>query len=62
MAGNQAIFFIGTSGFTGVAGRLSYRVALTSIIIAADVNGDSRADFAIFIDDQVTLTDNSFYL
>lgn len=62
MAGNQAFVFIGTSGFTGVSGQLSYRVAATGIVIAADVDGDSRADFTIFIDDQVPLTDDSFYL
>lgn len=42
-AGNNAFDFIGTRGFTHVAGQLHYAGGL----VTADVNGDGRADLSI---------------
>ncbi|HEX2727157.1 MAG TPA: calcium-binding protein, partial [Beijerinckiaceae bacterium] len=46
---NDAFTFIGTAGFSGVAGQLRYEVTALGFarLIQADVNGDGTADFAI---------------
>jgi hypothetical protein len=49
VAGNQAFSFIGSAAFSGVAGQLRYTNYSGTIIIDADVNGDSTADIQILV-------------
>ena len=62
MAGNQAFSFIGTAAFHGVAGELRYTKDVSDTYIYGDVNGDKTADFAIRLDDAVTLLPGYFLL
>ena len=62
LAGNQAFSFIGAAAFTGKAGELATRSVAAGTQVLADVNGDRKADFAILLDDPVTLNANSFLL
>jgi Ca2+-binding RTX toxin-like protein len=47
--GNQAFSFIGSAAFSGVAGQLRYSNYNGTVIIDADVNGDSTADMQILV-------------
>jgi Ca2+-binding RTX toxin-like protein len=49
VAGNQAFAFIGSAAFSGVAGQLRYSNYSGTVIIDADVNGDSTADMQILV-------------
>jgi Ca2+-binding RTX toxin-like protein len=49
VAGNQAFSFIGGAAFSGVAGQLRYTNYSGTVIINADVNGDSAADMQILV-------------
>jgi Ca2+-binding RTX toxin-like protein len=49
VAGNQAFSFIGAAAFSGVAGQLRYTNYSGTVIIDADVNGDSTADMQILV-------------
>ncbi|WP_426124202.1 hypothetical protein [Pararhizobium sp. PWRC1-1] len=60
--GNQAFTFIGTSGFTGKAGELNYSKQASDTYVYGDTNGDKKADFAIHLDDAVTLSKDYFLL
>lgn len=60
--GNQAFTFIGNAAFTGQAGELSARAVTGGTLVSGDVNGDRIADFAILLDDRLTLTADSFIL
>lgn len=60
--GNQTFSFIGTSAFTGAAGELRYEKKASDTYIYADVNGDKKADFAIHLDDAMTLKSSDFVL
>ncbi len=62
VSGNQAFSFIGTSGFTGKAGELNYSKQASDTYIYGDTNGDKKADFAIHLDDAVTLSKDYFLL
>lgn len=48
-SGNQNFIFIGTAGFTGVAGQLRYFGGSDALFVNGDLNGDRVADFAITI-------------
>ncbi|MBP1859665.1 M10 family metallopeptidase C-terminal domain-containing protein [Rhizobium herbae] len=61
-AGNQAFSFLGTAAFTGKAGELRYDKKTSDTYIYADINGDKKADFAIHLDDAVTLSKGYFVL
>ncbi|SFA60851.1 type I secretion C-terminal target domain (VC_A0849 subclass) [Paracoccus halophilus] len=61
-AGNQAFSYIGDRGFSGRAGELNARVENGGTLVAADLDGDRRADFAIFLDDRLSLGADSFIL
>lgn len=61
-SGNQAFSFIGTSEFGGKAGELRYVKNASDTYIYTDVNGDAKADFAIHLDDAVTLSKGYFVL
>ncbi|WP_275790930.1 M10 family metallopeptidase [Pararhizobium gei] len=60
--GNQGFNFIAKAAFTGKAGELRYSTGASDSYIYADVNGDKRADFAIHLDDAVTLQKGYFFL
>ncbi|MBP1860535.1 cadherin domain-containing protein [Rhizobium herbae] len=61
-SGDQAFSFLGTASFTGKAGELRYEKQASDTYVYADVNGDKKADFAIHLDDAVTLTKGYFVL
>ncbi|GEC33321.1 protease [Sinorhizobium fredii USDA 205] len=60
--GNQAFTFVGTAAFSGKKGELRYDLASSGTYIYGDVNGDKTADFAIRLDDAVTLQKGYFLL
>ncbi|AUX79813.1 M10 family metallopeptidase C-terminal domain-containing protein [Sinorhizobium fredii] len=60
--GNQAFSFVGTAAFSGKKGELRYDRAASDTYIYGDVNGDKKADFAIHLDDAVTLQKGYFVL
>ena len=61
-SGNQAFVFIGTAAFDGTAGQVRYVKQASDTYIYGDVNGDKVADFAIHLDDAVTLQKSYFLL
>jgi len=61
-AGNQAFSFIGTATFHGKAGELRFEKKASDTYIYGDVNGDKVADFALHLDDAVTLSKGYFVL
>ncbi|TWF58826.1 cadherin domain-containing protein [Neorhizobium alkalisoli] len=61
-AGNQAFTFIETQSFHKKAGELRYEKKASDTYIYGDVNGDGKADFAIHLDDAVTMTKGYFLL
>lgn len=63
-SGDQDFSFIGAAAFHRVAGelRLTFDSASQRTIIAGDVDGDGRADFAIHLAGHVPLTASDFYL
>lgn len=60
--GNQAFDFIGQSGFSGDAGQVRFRHANGNTIVAGDVDGDGRSDFAVLLQGQIDLTGSDFFL
>lgn len=62
LAGKQHFSFIGSAAFTGDAGQLHAQRQGTTTVISGDVNGDRIADFAITLDDPLSLTTNAFLL
>lgn len=62
VAGNQAFKYLGDSAFTGQAGELSARNVSGGTLISGDVNGDRIADFALLLDDRLSLGADSFIL
>lgn len=60
--GNQAFNFIGTSAFTGTAAELRYVKGSSDTYVYGDVNGDKKIDFAIHLDDAMTLSKGYFIL
>ncbi|WP_018237118.1 M10 family metallopeptidase C-terminal domain-containing protein [Ensifer sp. BR816] len=62
VTGDQAFTFVGTAAFSGKKGELRYDRASSDTYIYGDVNGDKKADFAIHLDDAVTLQKGYFVL
>lgn len=62
LAGNQALKFVDTDGFSGSAGELRYQHGNGTTLISADLDGDRRADFSIELSRQITLHENDFFL
>lgn len=61
LAGDQAFTFIGTDAFTGVAGQLRYEVSPDGYaLVTGDVDGDGLADFALQVNNVVSLTGSDF--
>jgi len=61
-SGNQAFSFRGTAAFTGAAGELRYVKGSSDTYIYGDVNGDKTADFAIHLDDAISMQKGYFVL
>ncbi|MCA1491336.1 M10 family metallopeptidase C-terminal domain-containing protein [Ensifer sp. NBAIM29] len=61
-SGDQAFTFVGTAAFKGKKGELRYVKTSSDTYIYGDVNGDKKADFAIHLDDAVTLQKGYFVL
>jgi Ca2+-binding RTX toxin-like protein len=62
VGGNQAFSFIGSAAFSGVAGQLRYSNYSGTVIIDADVNGDSTADMQILVAGTNFMTGTDFIL
>lgn len=68
IAGNQAFKFIGSDQFHNIAGELRVLqvdrsgTTLDYTVVSADVNGDGRADFQVFLTGLNTLTAGDFLL
>lgn len=60
LSGNQEFSRIGTKSFSGKAGELRYEKTNADTFVYADVNGDKKADFAVQIDDRITLYKDDF--
>ncbi|WEX75098.1 M10 family metallopeptidase C-terminal domain-containing protein [Sinorhizobium numidicum] len=59
---NQAFLFVETAAFSGSKGELRYDQDTSGTYIYGDVNGDKNADFAIYLDDAITLEKDHFVL
>ena len=60
--GDQAFTYLGTSAFTGKAGEVRYVKGASDTYVYGDVNGDAKADFAVHLDDAVSLSKGYFVL
>lgn len=60
--GDQDFRFIGADSFSGKAGELRAFVKPSGTYVAADTNGDGRADFSILLDGAHTLSAGDFIL
>lgn len=60
--GDQSFTFIGTDAFSHHHGELRYKNAEGSTFVYGDINGDGRADFAIQLDQSLTLVGDYFIL
>ena len=59
---NDAFRFIGKQSFSGASGELRLVTMNGGTMIQADVDGDSIADFQLFLDDKISLSANDFIL
>ena len=60
--GDQAFTFIGSAGFSGASAELRVVAVGADCIVRGDVNGDSFADFAIYVTGQTSLSATDFIL
>jgi Ca2+-binding RTX toxin-like protein len=60
VAGDDAFSFVGTAGFSHVAGELRYEVISGNTLVTGDVNGDAIADFEIEVTGVHTFTSADF--
>lgn len=61
-SGNQAFTYLGTAAFTGNAGELRYIKQASDNYVYCDTNGDKKIDFAIHLDDAISLSKGYFIL
>ncbi len=61
-SGDQAFTYLGTAAFTGTAGELRYIKQASDTYIYGDTNGDKKVDFAIHLDDTISLSKGYFVL
>ena len=60
--GDNAFVFIGSAGFSGMAGELRYQSYATTTRVFGDTDGDGAADFLIKLDGSMALTQGDFIL
>ena len=60
--GNQAFTFIGTMAFSHTAGELRTANSGPNSLVAADVDGDGKADFTLTVEGVHDLTGGDFIL
>ncbi len=60
--GDSAFTFIGSAGFSGVAGQLHYRSAANGVTVEGDMNGDGVADFSVSVLGVSSLAASNFVL
>lgn len=60
--GDQDFTFIGTNAFSGDAGEIRIKAAGNGFLVIGNVDDDKGADFAIFVDDVVSLKAIDFIL
>lgn len=61
-ASDDKFAFVGSQGFTGVAGQLRYDVKNGGATVYGDTNGDGRADFTIVLLNVSSLSASDFVL
>ena len=61
-SGNQAFTYLGTAAFTGKAGELRTVKQASDTYVYGDTNGDKTADFAVHLDDAISLSKGYFVL
>ncbi len=61
-SGNQAFTYLGTAAFTGKAGELRTIKDASDTYVYGDTNGDRKVDFAIHLDDAISLSKGYFVL
>ncbi|MCV9967283.1 M10 family metallopeptidase C-terminal domain-containing protein [Pararhizobium sp. BT-229] len=61
-SGNQAFTYLGTAAFTGTAGELRCIKQASDTYVYGDSNGDKKVDFAIHLDNAVSLSNGDFVL
>lgn len=61
-SGNQAFDFVGARAFSGEEGELRAVASSSGVLVQADVNGDKRADFSLFLDDLGNIRSGDFIL
>jgi Ca2+-binding RTX toxin-like protein len=54
--------FIGSVGFSGIAGELRFEVIGANVFVEADLNGDAKADFGINVNNIASLAVTDFIL
>ncbi|WP_245425920.1 M10 family metallopeptidase C-terminal domain-containing protein [Rhizobium sp. J15] len=61
-SGDQAFLYLGTAAFTGAAGELRYLKEASGTYVYGDTNGDRQADFAIHLENGISLSKGDFLL
>lgn len=61
-SGNQAFTYLGAAAFTGKAGEPRAVEQASDTYVHGDTNGDKKADFAIHLDDAISLSKGYFIL
>ncbi|MFC7499035.1 beta strand repeat-containing protein [Enterovirga sp. GCM10030262] len=60
--GDQAFTFIGATGFSGAAGELRTEVFGSDLYVEGDIDGDSIADFSIYVENVTAMAAPDFFL
>jgi Ca2+-binding RTX toxin-like protein len=60
--GDQAFSFIGSKGFSGMAGQLRTFQSGGDTFVSGDLNGDGQGDFLIYLEGKHTLSASDFLL
>ena len=62
LGSGHSLSFIGTSGFTHVAGQVDYHMASGGLQIEGDLNGDGVADFSLLLSHTASITSHDLVL
>jgi len=61
-SGDDVLTFIGSAAFSGTAGELRFEVIGANVFVSADLNGDTRIDFAVNVNNTPALVAADFVL